>query len=205
MLQERAGSFSSILKTYGTFLFTGSSLLPFADPTNSNTLLIYSVYPHPSVPNSMEHSLISAFTDLSSFESLLFTLKPEISVYLTTYAYRHSNMYTIIEAAPDPSPQAGGSHATSKLLFSPPSAVLEQLHMKDDNGLTWNLALKASYVNLNQEKVELSVYWHSEKKLVDCLAFLLCIDNFWYLQLECSLLEWIFLSYLHVNNMIMTL
>lgn len=27
--------------------------------------------------------------------------------------------------------------------------------MKDDNGLTWNLALKASYVNLNQEKVEL--------------------------------------------------
>lgn len=31
--------------------------------------------------------------------------------------------------------------------------------MKDDNGLTWNLALKASYANLNQEKAELSVYW----------------------------------------------
>ena len=25
--------------------------------------------------------------------------------------------------------------------------------MKDDNGLTWNLALKASYLNLNQKEV----------------------------------------------------
>ena len=52
--------------------------------------LTYSVYPHPSIPNSMEHSLISAFTDLSSFESRLFTLKPEISAYLTAYPYQQS-------------------------------------------------------------------------------------------------------------------
>ena len=31
------------------------------------------------------------------------------------------------EAAPDPSPQAGGSHTTSKPLFSPPSVLLEQV------------------------------------------------------------------------------
>ena len=53
------------------------------------------MYPHPSIPNSMEHSLISAFTDLSSFESLLFTRKPEIPVYLTAYPYQQSIFFNI--------------------------------------------------------------------------------------------------------------
>lgn len=39
LAQERASSFSSILKSQSTFLFPGSSPLPFADPANSITLL----------------------------------------------------------------------------------------------------------------------------------------------------------------------